>query len=147
MMTSSRPYLIRAIYDWILDNKLTPYILVEANSPEVQVPPSYIDEEGKIILNLAPLAVTGFAMGNEAIEFKASFGGRLHHLYVPIPAIIAIYAFENGRGLVLGEEEPIGGISGADFSEQPESHPDHDDDVPPPTTPPKKGKPNLTIVK
>ena len=75
-MTPKKPYLLRAMYDWILDNQFTPHIVVDTTFPEVQVPPGYAQED-KITLNLAPRAVTGFAMNNEALEFKASFGGRL----------------------------------------------------------------------
>ncbi len=142
MMSSSRPYLIRAIYDWILDNSLTPYVLVDAMQPYVQVPEPYI-EEGKIILNLAPLAVTGFAMNNEALEFKASFGGRLQHLYIPMTAILAIYAYENGRGLVFGlEDETISEVAEGAETEEDTTGEDK-------KTPPKrpKGPPKLTIVK
>ncbi len=131
-MTPNRPYLIRAIYDWIVDNNLTPYILVNALQPGVQVPRSYVDEEGRIILNVTPIAVTGLVIGNEALEFRASFDGHLQHLYIPTFAIIAIYAFENGRGLVFGpedeEEEGDGG----------------NDEQPPP---PPKGPPKLSVVK
>lgn len=127
-MTPSRPYLVRAIYDWILDNHLTPYVLVDATLPLVQVPPDYI-EDGQIILNLAPLAITGFAMNNNALEFKASFGGRLQHLYIPMQAILAVYAHENGRGLVFGAEEEE--ISVAE----------------PPSQKTPKAPPKLTIVK
>ncbi len=145
-MTPSRPYLLRALYDWILDNNLMPYVLVNSEYPEVRVPPGY-SEDGKIILNLAPLAVTGFAMNNECLEFKASFDGRLMHLYIPMNSILAIYAFENGRGLFLGsEEELIHEIAEGGNS----------DDNPPPDggtaggngTPPRpKGPPKLTVVK
>ncbi len=146
-MTSSKPYLLRALYDWVLDNNLTPYVLVNAEYPNVRVPPAYV-EEGKIILNLAPLAVTGFAMNNECLEFKASFGGRLTHLYVPMASVLAIYAFENGRGLFFGSEDEIineitEGNTGEDNPPPEGSGGDGGDGAP--KRP--KGPPKLTVVK
>ena len=136
-MTPSRPYLIRAIYDWILDNQLTPYIVVDATQPYVQVPPGHV-EDNQIVLNLAPLAVTGFAMANEALEFKASFGGQLQHLYIPTTAILAIYAYENGRGILFGTEEEMTGeiVQGAPSSDMKSEAPQR-----------PKGPPKLSIVK
>lgn len=103
-MTSKRPYLFRAMYEWILDNNLTPHVVVDARLPDVQVPPQYV-EDNQITLNLAASAVVGFAMNNQALEFKARFGGRLLHVYVPMAAIIAIYALENNHCLVFGAGE------------------------------------------
>lgn len=116
-MTSSRPYLVRAIYDWLVDNQMTPYIMVDVHLPEVSVPQQYV-EDGKIVLNLSPRAVAGLEMGNRAIEFNARFSGIPHHIYVPINAVKAIYAFENGRGMVFNEDDsdddppPISGGAG-----------------------------------
>ncbi len=121
-MLPKRPYLLRAMYDWILDNHLTPYIVVDTTVPEVQVPPNYIEDD-KITLNLSPPAVTGFAMNNEALEFKASFNGRLMHLYIPIESIIVIYALENNHCLVFGPHEISKGII-VNMTEGPED--DHD---------------------
>ncbi len=102
-MTSSRPYLIRAIYDWIVDNYLTPYLLVNAEAEGVVVPEQYI-EDGKIILNINPSAVHGLQLGNDAVMFSARFSGQSMDLMVPITAVMAIYARENGRGMVFNEE-------------------------------------------
>ena len=125
-MTSSRPYLLRAIYDWLVDNELTPYVMVDAMAPYVEVPERFI-EDGKIVLNVAPQAVAELIMSNEALEFDASFSGIVQHIYVPVRAVKAVYAFENGRGMVFEEDE-------------------EDDDLPP-ERPSKKGKPQLKIVK
>lgn len=142
-MISSRPYLLRAIYDWILDNHLSPYILVDAEAPYLQVPPGHAIDE-KIILNVSPLAVTGLVINNEALEFKARFGGRMQHVYVPMEAVIAIYAFENGRGLMFEpQEDTIGDLNPDHLEDQ--THAGHSDRPPP--KPPKKGPPKLTIVK
>jgi len=127
-VTPSRPYLVRAIYEWILDNGLTPYILVDATMAGVEVPQAYVNE-GQIILNIAPQAVQGLELGNEQVGFNARFGGTPTDVWVPIPAIVAIYAQENGRGMVFTEEEG----------------------QPPPDAPgpasPGGGRPSLKIVK
>lgn len=130
-MTSSRPYLIRAIYEWLVDNQLTPYVMVDAMVPDVQVPENYI-EDGKIILNIAPMAVRDLSMTNTDIQFDARFSGITHHIYVPIQSVMAIYAFENGRGMVFSDEDDAGG----------------DGEPPEPGKPPRaRGKPNLKVVK
>jgi stringent starvation protein B len=103
-MTSSRPYLLRAIYDWILDNALTPYVMVDAMMPNVAVPERFV-EDGKIVLNIAPQAVGGLSLGNDALEFDARFSGIAQHVYVPVAAVKAVYAVENGRGMVFSEDE------------------------------------------
>jgi len=145
-MTPKRPYLFRAMYEWILDNQLTPHIVVDAAYPGVQVPPSYV-EENKITLNLETSAVHGFAMNNEALEFKASFDGRLLHVYIPIGAIIAVYALENHHCLVFGPTEinqavlasmSDTGIGGTESG--------RGGGTPTPSRP-KKGPPKLSIVK
>ena len=130
-MTPSRPYLIRAIYDWLLDNNHTPYIMVDALFPEVSVPQQHV-KDGKIILNVAPAAIAGLAMGNHVIEFKARFSGTPHHIYVPVMAVKAIYSYENGRGMVFNEDES------ADLPP--------DDRTPPDNSPPSGGKPHLRLV-
>lgn len=102
-MTPRRPYLIRALYEWILDNQLTPYILVDATQEGVRVPEQFI-QNGKIVLNIAPRSVEGLIMGNEALQFSARFSGVPHSLLVPAPAVLAIYARENGQGMVFADE-------------------------------------------
>lgn len=137
-MISSRPYLLRALYEWIVDNRLTPYVLVNAEFAGVQVPPQFI-EDGKIILNISPNAVVRLAMKNEALEFDASFSGTPYHIYVPILAIESIYAYENGRGMVFDEGELEVSMGG-----------DGDGDFHPPAggaSDKNKGRPQLKIVK
>lgn len=104
MMTSTRPYLIRAFYDWIVDNGCTPHVVVNASVVGVEVPDEYVDN-GQIVLNIAVNAVQGLRLGDHEIEFQARFGGRVRRVYAPINAILAIYAKENGRGMVFAEEE------------------------------------------
>ena len=104
-MTSSRPYFLRAVYEWLADNSLTPYIMVDANFDSVVVPQDYI-EDGKIVLNISMNAVRHLELTNTEVTFQARFQGVTHDIYVPIMAIEAIYAFENGRGMVFEEDDP-----------------------------------------
>lgn len=132
-MTSSRPYLARAIYEWLLDNNFTPYMLVDANFPDTCVPRKHVDD-GKIVLNLDPQAIAKLRMGNDAVEFDARFSGNIFHVYVPIPAVNAIYSAENGRGMVFSPddlEEDTGGGSAVGSKKEPV----------------KKAPPNLKIIK
>ena len=102
-MTSSRPYLIRALYQWIVDNGVTPYVLVDALVQGVDVPQQHI-QDNKIVLNIAPMAVEGLTLGDDAISFSARFSGKSVNLFVPIEAVLAIYARENGQGMMFNEE-------------------------------------------
>jgi len=103
-MTPSRPYLLRAIHEWIIDNDLTPHILVDASVPGAVVPMQYV-EDGKIVFNVAPRAVNTLQMRNDAVEFEARFGGNPMHVYIPIGAVLAVYARENGKGMIFSDEE------------------------------------------
>lgn len=103
-MTSNRPYLMRAFYDWILDNDCTPYIVVEADLPHVNVPPQTV-KDGQVVLNVSPSAVHGLHMDNQQLTFSARFGGVPHEVYIPMYAISAIYAKENGSGTMFPPEE------------------------------------------
>lgn len=106
-MISRRPYLIRAIYDWVLDNQLTPHMLVAADAPGVHVPDQFVTEDGKITINVSPSAVRDLALGNDFIRFSARFSGRPFEVEVPPGAVLALYARENGQGMLFGEvEEP-----------------------------------------
>lgn len=105
-MTSTRPYLIRAFYDWIVDNNCTPHIVVNATHLGVEVPEEYI-ENGQIVLNIAITAVQGLKLGDKAVEFQARFGGQVRRVYAPVSSVLAIYARENGRGMVFAEEEDV----------------------------------------
>ncbi len=106
-MTSRKPYLIRAIYEWILDNDCTPHLLVDATLPGVQVPGDYI-QDGRIILNIAPGAVQGLSLDNESATFSARFGGVAYEVYVPGQAVLAVYARENGEGIMFPPDEDGG---------------------------------------
>lgn len=102
-MTSNRPYLLRAVYEWICDNGLTPHIVVDAGKPGVQVPPQAIND-GRVVLNLAPRAIGHLDMGNDVITLTARFGGVSQSISVPVAAVQAIYARENGQGMLLAED-------------------------------------------
>ncbi len=106
-MTSRKPYLIRAIYEWILDNDCTPHLLVDATLPGVQVPSDYV-QDGRIILNIAPGAVQGLSITNDAVSFSARFGGVAHAVFVPGKAVLAVYARENGEGIMFPPDEDGG---------------------------------------
>lgn len=103
-MSPSRPYLIRAIHEWVLDNGMTPYLLVDAEQDFVDVPRDSV-QDGKVVLNISPQAVQSLVMNNEGIEFNARFSGVGTYVSVPIQAILAIYARENGRGMVFTDED------------------------------------------
>lgn len=105
-MTSNKPYLVGAFYDWISDNELTPYIVVDVSVYGVLVPMSYVTD-GQITLNISSSALGNISMGENAIEFSARFGGILEQIVVPYGAISAIYAKENGAGTSLPIEHPF----------------------------------------
>jgi stringent starvation protein B len=126
-MTSNKPYIMRALYEWITDNKMTPYIAVNATVPKTHVPEQYV-KNGQIVLNIAYDAVNMLNIANDRVEFDATFNSVPFEIYIPNRAVQAIYAAENGQGMVFDEEEG--------------------DDEPPPAEPtPPKGKPSLKIVK
>ena len=134
-MASSQPYLIRAIYDWIADNNLTPYLLVDAENVDAVIPREFI-EDGKIVLNINAGAVSDLQLGNEYIMFNARFSGKAMEISVPIVAVLAIYARENGQGMMFDESSNLPPTPPADGN--------------PPTKPnkPKKSsKPQLKVVK
>jgi stringent starvation protein B len=103
-MTPNRPYLIRALYQWLLDNGVTPYVLVDATARDVVVPERYV-ENGRIVLNISPGAVRELQIDNDMLSFNARFGGTPMDVFVPPSAVLGIYARENGRGMLFPEEE------------------------------------------
>lgn len=137
-MTSSRPYLIRAMYQWITDNGMTPHLLVDVSIDGVQVPTEHV-QNGKIILNVAPMAIGALILGDEEITFSARFSGKSMSLYIPIEAVLAVYAKENGQGMMFSEDD--GAVS---------SDSDDDDLDPDPGAGPgsnKAKRPSLRVVK
>ena len=143
-MTPNRPYLLRAFFDWIVDNQCTPHLVVNADFPAVQVPTQFV-QDGQIVLNISPSAVTQFAMDNQQLSFNARFGGQPMQVYVPMGAVLAIYARENGEGTVFTAEEFIEDED--DFAPVLESVETPDDITPddePPAKPEKKKRCSLT---
>ncbi len=104
-MTPLKPYLIRSIYEWIIDNQLTPHLLVDAENPDAVLPTDFI-ENGKIVLNMRPEAIQDLLLGNNEIQFHARFSGESIQIITPTTAVLAIYAKENGKGMVFDPEEP-----------------------------------------
>jgi stringent starvation protein B len=145
-LTSTKPYLLRAFYEWIVDNGCTPYIIINADYDDVEVPTQYVDD-GRIVLNISSSAVRELDINNESVEFDARFGGVAMTVYAPIESVMAIYAHENGRGMVFNDEK-----LGVDDSEEPlESIPTPTTEDEQPPTPPrgsggKSGKPKLRLV-
>jgi stringent starvation protein B len=124
-LNSSRPYITRAIYEWIVDNDCTPHLLVDVDFEGVEVPQAYVTD-GQIVLNISPSAVVGLELGNDLILFNGRFGGVATDIAVPIKAILGIYARENGQGMVF------------DSSDEPEG---------PPDPPVGRSRPSLKVVK
>ena len=107
-MTSSKPYLLRALYEWILDNDTTPYILVDATQEGIVIPPG-IANDGKVVLNLAPQAVKDLDISNEHVAFSTRFSGVSEDIFCPMASLLAIYARENGEGMMFPAEDESDG--------------------------------------
>ena len=116
-MTSHRPYLLRALYEWIADNGMTPHLLVDATRPMVQVP-THAVKDGRIVLNVAERAVASLQMNNDFIRFSARFGGVSHAVSVPVSAVLAIYARETGQGMALPEDTLVDATDEADMGQE-----------------------------
>src|SRR5690606_10237470 len=140
-MTSHRPYLLRALYEWIVDNGMTPHILVDAQRPGVLVPPHAM-KDGRVVLNIAGRAVAGLELDNDSIRFSARFGGVSYPVEVPVSAVMAIYARETGQGMALPEDVPGNGPED-DPPPPPDDPPSGDDGG---RTPPRRGS-HLRVVK
>lgn len=130
-MTSNKPYLIRAFYDWIVDNELTPYLLVDAFYHGVIVPQQHVNN-GQIVLNISPAACRGLILENDRIVFSARFSGQIEQIFIPPMAVLEIYVKENGRGISFPPEE------------EPPSPPPETVNKP---SPPPRGKPALKLVE
>ncbi|ASF15816.1 ClpXP protease specificity-enhancing factor [Shewanella xiamenensis] len=142
-LTPNRPYLLRAYYDWLMDNQLTPHVVVDAFVKGTQVPQQYV-KDGQIVLNIAAGAVGNLQIGNEFVEFNARFGGVPQQVLLPMASIVAIYARENGAGTVfdiedayLVEEEAESALSIIETKDKPTE----------PTDEPPKRRSHLTLVK
>lgn len=127
MMTSNRPYLLRALHEWVIDNAMTPYILVNAEYEDTIVPIQFI-ENGRIIFDISPHAIRNLDMSNERVSFNARFGGQSMEVWIPINAVLAIYAKENGQGMLFAEDMEL---------------PEEEENI----SKPERKKTNLKIVK
>ncbi|MDO6634503.1 ClpXP protease specificity-enhancing factor [Pseudoalteromonas carrageenovora] len=145
-MTPNRPYLLRAFFDWIVDNDCTPHLVVDADYPAVQVPTQFV-QDGQIVLNISPSAVTQFSLDKNQLSFDARFGGQPMQVYVPIGAVLAIYARENGEGTVFTTDEFLEDED--EFVPELESIDSSDEviDETPPEKPQKKKGSHLRVVK
>ena len=140
-MTSNRPYLIRAIYQWIVDNDMTPHLIVDATNENATVPVQHV-EDGRIVLNINPGAVSDLELGNEWISFSARFSGVAQQIFVPPMAVLGIYSRENGQGMLFAEDETVTSESDG-YDEEVDAASDLE-----PTKPkPNKGRPSLKVVK
>jgi len=131
-MTPSKPYLIRALYQWLLDNQMTPYILADTSSEDVLVPKG-VANDGKVVLNLAPSAIQNLEMTNDFLSFSARFNGVPQDVYCPMPAILAIYARENGEGMMFSTESEDSQAQGTETADSGKAK--------------KPAKPGLKVVK
>jgi stringent starvation protein B len=104
VLTSRRPYLLRAMHEWMVDNQQTPHLVVDATKPDVTVPQQFV-QDGKIVLNISYHATNGLTMSNERVEFNARFSGQTHHVNVPMYAVQGIYARETGHGMVFSDDD------------------------------------------
>ncbi|GAB7258723.1 ClpXP protease specificity-enhancing factor [Dickeya ananatis] len=163
-LSPRRPYLLRAFYDWLLDNQLTPHLVVDVTVPGVQVPMEFA-RDGQIVLNIAPRAVGNLELADDSVRFNARFGGVPRQVFVPMASVMAIYARENGAGTMFEPEpayeivEEFGVQSHSEEESRPilmsvvdnepsspaaESEPQPDDEPP---SPPRGGRPSLRVVK
>ncbi|WP_376697203.1 ClpXP protease specificity-enhancing factor [Wenzhouxiangella sp. EGI_FJ10305] len=135
-MLSSRPYLVRAIHEWIVDSGLTPHLLVDAEQPGLEVPESSI-QDGRVVLNISSGAVRDLLIDSEMVTFVARFGGVSQAVTVPMAAVEAVYARENGRGMMFPVDEDEDGAPEPDSSDASDDH----------SGPARKSRPNLKVVK
>lgn len=162
-LSPRRPYLLRAFYEWLLDNQLTPHLVVDVTLPGVRVPMEYA-RDGQIVLNIAPRAVGNLELANDEVRFTARFGGVPRQVEVPMAAVLAVYARENGAGTMFEPEaaydEEVVSLNDDDHTSAQESEtvmsvidgdkPDHEDDhdnSPDDDPPPRGGRPSLRVVK
>jgi len=134
-MSPNRPYIIRALYEWITDNQLTPHVLINASVEGVEVPERSI-QQGKVVLNIDPGAVDSLELGNDWLHFNTRFAGVREAIRIPVDAVIAVYARENGQGMMFAQDEELESDSKTSI----ESGMDDNGSSPP-------RKPHLTLIK
>lgn len=148
-MTARRPYMLRAVYEWLVDNQLTPHLVVDAEQPGCQVPFEFV-KDGQIVLNIAPSAVGSLQLANDRVEFNARFSGKPQRVYVPMIAVVALYARENGAGTIFEEEPQLQDAPESD-AQAPQQGPseviDGAQDDTKPSKPSKGKRPTLKVIK
>jgi stringent starvation protein B len=150
-MKPRRPYLLRAIHEWITDSLCTPHIVVDATVKGVEVPRQYV-KDGKIVLNISWNATANLRLGNDELTFSGRFGGTSMSLVIPIQAVLAIYARETGQGMIFTDEDAPEAATPASTSadgrpssaDDAPAKPDGDGDRPPPRG---GGRAKLKVVK
>ena len=147
-MKARRPYLLRAIHEWISDSLCTPHLVVDANAGGVEVPRQYV-KDGKIVLNVSWSATANLRLGNEEVTFSGRFGGTSMGVRVPIHAVLAIYARETGQGMIFAEDDAEGASSSASATGDKPGVPQSpgDDPGPKPTSPADSRRAKFKVVK
>ncbi len=145
-MKARRPYLLRAIHEWISDSLCTPHLVVDANAGDVEVPRPYV-KDGKIVLNVSWSATANLRLGNEEVTFSGRFGGVSMSVRVPIHAVLAIYARETGQGMIFAEDDVEGGAVAASSKATSPETPGGDDPGPKPTSPADSRRARFKVVK
>jgi len=146
--TPTKPYLLRALYEWCVDNGFTPYVSVMADAA-TRVPPEFV-KNGEIVLNIGPLAANRLRIGNEVIEFSARFGGVARDIAIPVARVAAIYARENGQGMSFDVASE--GLAAAERGEESAARQATLEGLEPPAPPepptsPRGGRPALRRIK
>jgi stringent starvation protein B len=147
-MKARRPYLLRAIHEWITDSLCTPHLVVDANAGDVEVPRQFV-KDGKIVLNVSWNATANLRLGNEEVTFSGRFGGASMSVRVPIQAVLAIYARETGQGMIFADDD-VDAASPAAPGDKPgstQTPPDGDDPGPKPTSPADSRRARFKVVK
>jgi stringent starvation protein B len=149
-MKARRPYLLRAIHEWITDSLCTPHLVVDANAGDVEVPRQYV-KDGKIVLNVSWSATANLRLGNDEVSFSGRFGGVSMSVRVPIHAVLAIYARETGQGMIFADDDvdaaPSASSSTASSGGKPDAPGGDDDPGPKPTSPADSRRAKFKVVK
>jgi stringent starvation protein B len=145
-MLSNRPYLLRAFYQWIVDSKCTPILVVDATHPRCKIPQDYVEGD-EILFNISPAAIRDYKISNDRVEFNASFSGVIHLISVPVSAVLAIYAEENDEGIFFDAEDDEEGSQTSTIAEVGELNEIANADRPISDGEKKRGRPNLRLVE
>ncbi|RXS43142.1 ClpXP protease specificity-enhancing factor [Idiomarina sp. 29L] len=143
-MTPKRPYLLRALYEWIVDNELTPHLVVDATIVGTVVPQNFVSD-GQIVLNISSSAVQGLQLGDAEVRFNARFGGKPMQVVVPMTAALAIYARENGAGAMFEAEPELDNMP--ELDEEPEASTSSSEESSDSSSDKPKKRSHLKVVK